>query len=152
MTTVTRSVTINDSTMAIWEVLAALDRYHEWESGYVSSAYTSPQTSGRGTMRRVELKSPMGVRYAIHEVTRWEEGSVIAWRATESNFPMLATAEQTVTLRPEVEHTMVENSVTYDLKYGVLGKIADPIMFRRVVVGANEGFLASLTALLDGTG
>jgi hypothetical protein len=39
----------------------------------------------------------------------------------------------------------VENAVEYELKYGPVGCLADPLMFRRVVSGATEGFLASVT-------
>lgn len=144
MTIVTRSAMIDAPPGAVWRILTELDRYEEWETGYVSSSYTGEQREGVGTTRRVELRSPIGVRYAVHEVTRWEEGAAIAWAARDTNFPMLAAAEQTVGLRPDGQGTFVENRVEYELRYGVLGSLADLMMMRRTVRGAAKGFLAGL--------
>jgi uncharacterized protein YndB with AHSA1/START domain len=146
MAVVHRSVTIAAKGQDVWRILTELDNYAEWESGYVSSAYTSDQHRGLGTRREVRLKSPMGVRRALHEVTHWEEDTVIAWAAIESNFPFLKTAEQTVTLRPEGGTTKVENRMAYELKYGSLGSLVDRLMFNKVVTGAAESFLESLKA------
>jgi len=146
MTLVTRAAVIPAPAQRIWPILSHLDSYADWESGYDSSEYTSDQHEGIGTTRRVGLKSPMGIRHATHVVTRWDEGRAIAWAARDSNFPFLATAEQTVTLEPNGESTHVENQVAYALRYGALGRVVDRIMFERVVRGAAEGFLASLAA------
>lgn len=144
MASVTRTVTIESPPSEVWKVLAALDAYQEWESGYVSSLYTSDQRTGAGVTRRVELNSPMGVRWAEHRITRWEEPSVIAWEARSSNFPMLGQAVQTVTLTDAGQSTHVVNNVTYNLKFGWLGRLIDPVMFRPIVKGAAQGFVDSL--------
>ena len=146
MGSATRTTEIAAPATEVWAILTELDAYHDWESGYVMSEYTSDQRTGVGVTRRVELKSPMGVRWANHEITRWEEPSVIAWAARSSNFPLLARAEQVVTLRAAGNTTHVQNTVTYTLKYGWLGRIIDPIMFRPIVKGGVEGFVDSLAA------
>ena len=74
--------------------------------------------------------------------------------STSSNFPMLAQAEQTVTLSHADGFTQVVNTVTYHLKYGWLGQLIDPPMFRPIVRSAAGGFVGSLAkeAQQPGTG
>ena len=144
MSKVLRQTWIQADPSDIWAILVALDQFPEWEGGYVAASYVGGQRYGVGTRRQVRLRSPMGVRKALHEITKWDENKQIAWRAVESNFPMLASAEQTVTLVPEGAGTRVDNLVEYQLSGGPVGRFMDRIMFNRVVVGANEGFVAAL--------
>lgn len=64
----------------------------------------------------------------------------------------LDPAEQTVTLRPEGATTYVETQVVYELKYRALGALVDRLMFQRLVSGAADGFLDSLTMHAETSG
>jgi uncharacterized protein YndB with AHSA1/START domain len=137
-------VTIDASPSALWVILTTLDEYADWEPGYASSEYASEQRQGVGAARTARLRSPMGIRRVTHVVTSWEPESEIAWEAHDTNFPLLLSAEQTITLRPDGAATAVENRIVYELRYGGLGRLIDPLVMRRTVNGATEGFLAAL--------
>jgi len=144
MTRINEQIHIQAPRSAVWKALAAFDRISDWEPGYVSSEYATDQREGVGTSRHAQIKTPFGARHVLHVVTRWEPGVELSWEARDADVPLVDTAENIARLTTSGDTTIVDDELTYTLKYGPLGRVMDRLVMRKQMKGALTGFLQSL--------
>ena len=74
----------------------------------------------------------------------WEPGAAVAFELTRCSLPVKALCHD-YTLTADGETTFVEQRMTYELKYGALGRILDRLIMRRKWDSSIKIFLAGLT-------
>jgi len=102
MTTASQSRRIPAPPERVWEVLSAFDRISDWAPNVDHSCFLTAQTSGEGTVRRVQV----GRTTLMETVTDWQAQVRLSYRI-EGLPPMLDLVENTWELAPEGDGTTV---------------------------------------------
>jgi ligand-binding SRPBCC domain-containing protein len=124
----------------VWEVLSDLEAVQNYNPMVVRARYISPNREGVGAARPCDLK-PKG--YVRERVTGWEPKQAITMELYESPWP-IAFMRWRPELRPDGSGTILTQRMEYRLKFGLLGKIMDALMMRRML---NKGITETLTNL-----
>lgn len=141
MTVLVNSTRITARPQDVWAVLASLDALADYDPGVKASAVISAQDHGLGASRRCTL-SPAG--WLEETVIAWEPGTAVAFELTRCSLPVNALRHD-YTLMADGETTVVEQRMTYELKYGAFGRILDSLIMRRKWDSSIKVFLAGLT-------
>ena len=124
----TEHITISASKEAVWKVLADIGAIHEWNPGVSNSRATTSGEIGLGSGRRCELG---GKNYLDEKVVEWNPGTSLTMRIVDTNMPF-KTADIRFTLNERDDTTVVTVTPNYELKFGIVGRIFDVLMVRRV--------------------
>ena len=135
-----RSIEINAPVASVWEVLADIGSIADWNPGVVQSYVTGDRAGEVGAARHCDLG---GKNYLDEEVVEWDEGRLLTIRVVGSNMPF-KTADIRFTLSPEGEGTAVTVAPDYSLKGGVLGRLMDALVVRRMYIRGMESLLSGL--------
>jgi uncharacterized membrane protein len=128
MPQIEKQIRINAPKQEVWRALADLGEVHQFHPFVKQSFYTSDKKEGKGACRRCELKS-MG--WVEEEVTDWQDGeSFTLTIARGEKMPPFATNRFRQTLREDGKETILGMHIDYSLKYGVVGRILDKLLFR----------------------
>jgi uncharacterized protein YndB with AHSA1/START domain len=140
---VTRSTTVVASPEAVWAALAAFDRISTWAPDVDHSTYVTDQHEGIGAVRRVQV----GRTVLLERIVEWEPPAALAYDL-EGLPPVVAGARNRWTLRADGERTEVTLTSTVDPGAQRIGRVAAPLVLRRLAK-ASEGMLAGLATHLE---
>lgn len=141
MTTLHNEIHIDAPPEAVWKVLSTLDRLAEYDPGVRESSYTTEQRTGVGAARRNEV--PGGFFEDV--VTVWEENRLLDLELTACSFPV-RSLQHRYTLEAIEGGTVVRQVQTYEMKWGLLGRLLDAVMIRRTWDAGVKSFLVGLKA------
>ncbi len=145
MATFTESIEIAASPNSVWGTLVDIGSIAEWNPGVVASRCTSGGEVDLGSKRICELG---GRNYLDEEVVEFVHQRRIAFRINDTNLPF-AHAVIRFTITPAGDHSYVEVSPEYRLKYGALGKLMDALMVRRMYRAGMVDMLRGLKRYLE---
>lgn len=135
-----RSIGINAPVASVWEVLADIGGIADWNPGVMRS-YVSGDRAGKvGAARHCDLG---GKNYLDEEVVEWEEGRLLTMRVVGSNMPF-KTADIRFTLSSDGDGTAVTVAPDYSLKGGMLGRLMDALVVRRMYSRGMDALLSGL--------
>lgn len=115
---------------------------------------TPDRTSGRlrgpalGAQRKRELR-PKG--WFVEQIVTWEPDSALAFQLQTCSLPV-ASLRHDYTLTEGAGMTCVEQVMTYQLKYGGLGRTLDALVMRRQWDSGIKSFLAGLKENVEQVG
>ncbi len=124
----TEQITISASKEAVWKVLADIGAIHEWNPGVSDSRATTLGEIGLGSGRRCELGRK---NYLDEKVVEWDPGEALTMRIVGTNMPF-KTADIRFTLNERDDTTVVTVTPNYELKLGIIGRMFDVLLVRRV--------------------
>ncbi|MCB1906661.1 MAG: SRPBCC family protein [Rhodocyclaceae bacterium] len=130
----------------VWAALADIGAIARWNPGVVASRRLTAGAVGSGARRRCELG---GGAYLEEEVARFEPGREISFRITATNLP-LASAEIRFRIETRGDGCMVTVAPAYRVRYGVLGRLAEPLLVRPVYRRGMRRLLEGLKVHLEG--
>ena len=139
-TTIHNQIDIAATPDQVWEVLADLDRLHEYDPVVTRSTVVGEQHEGVGAQRRCDARQG---RYFVEAVTEWDQPNRLQFTIIECNLPT-RDLTHTYTLEATPSGTRVSQVMRYDTRYGALGTILDRVMIRRKTDQGIKGFLAGL--------
>jgi len=140
MTTLHNEITIAAPQSVVWQVLTRLDALGQYDPGVKSATLVGETASGPGAQRRCELR-PTG--WFIEHVALWEPESALAFELVTCSLPV-ASLRHDYTLSDTAGATRVTQIMTYQLKYGQLGRVLDGLAMRRRWDSGIKAFLAGL--------
>ena len=140
-----RSIGISAPVASVWEVLADIGSIADWNPGVVRSYVTGDRAGDVGAARHCDLG---GKNYLDEEVVEWEEGRLLTMRVVGSNMPF-KTADIRFTLWAESDGTAVTVAPEYSLKGGILGRLMDGLVVRRMYIRGMEALLSGLKAHVE---
>ena len=144
MTTLTNQITIAAPRGAVWQALTDLDLLAQYDPGVRSCQLVGEQASGLGAQRRCDLR-PAG--WFIERVAAWWPEEALAFELVTCSFPV-SSLRHDYTLTQAADHTGARTAVTqvmtYELKYGPVGKALDVAVMRRQWDRGIKGFLHGL--------
>ncbi len=140
-----RSTCIKAPVASVWEVLADIGSIADWNPGVVRSYVTGDRAGDVGAARHCDLG---GKNYLDEEVVEWEEGRLLTMRVVGSNMPF-KTADIRFTLSAKGEGTAVTVAPAYSLRGGILGRLMDGLVVRRMYIRGMEALLSGLKAHVE---
>jgi len=144
MSTLTNQITIAAPRAAVWQVLTTLDLLDQYDPGVRSCQLVGDQASGLGAQRRCDLR-PAG--WFIERVAVWRPEEALAFELVTCSLPV-SSLRHDYTLTQAADHsgapTVVTQVMTYQLKYGLAGKVLDAAVMRRQWDRGIKGFLHGL--------
>ena len=120
-------VTINASTAAVWDVLKEFGSVSDWAPAVSKSYYLDSQTSGVGTGRHCDID---GLGSIDEVVTDWQEGVGFTYSVTPLG-PLDKSNSSWRLSRISDRETKLEVILSYDLRFGFLGKLLHKLVMRR---------------------
>ena len=137
MPRITKTRTYSASPEAVWDLLADYPNISRWNSGVKHSESTSDATSGVGAKRHCDL-APFG---ALEETVReWDEGKMIAISIDSAKMLPVKQGLAKFTISPDGDGSRLDFDYEYDLKFGPIGKLMQPLLKGQLDKGF-EGFL-----------
>lgn len=140
MTTLHNEITIAAPRSAVWQALVRLDALGQYDPGVKSATLVGETTSGPGAQRRCELR-PTG--WFIEQVVSWEPESALAFELVTCSLPV-SSLRHDYTLTEKASRTRLTQVMTYQLKYGPVGRALDVLAMRRKWDAGIKAFLAGL--------
>lgn len=120
-------VIINATTDEIWDVLKKFGNVSDWAPAVSKSYYIGSQESGVGTKRHCDIDGFGGLD---EEVTDWQEGLGFAYSVTPLG-PLDTSNSSWWLTRIGENSSKLEVALSYDLRFGLLGKILHKLVMRR---------------------
>lgn len=126
-TTIRNEIDIQAPPQQVWDVLASLDGLDAYDPAVSTSSIIGDKSSGLGAQRRCEVKP----RNWFHEeVTIWEPHDRLQFTITECNLPT-DNLTHTYTINSTPTGTRVEQTMNYEMKLGLLGRLLNKVIVRR---------------------
>ncbi|WP_149304488.1 SRPBCC family protein [Pareuzebyella sediminis] len=146
--TIIASVTeINASKEKVWEVLSPIGDIEKFHPLVKKSHAISTVKSGMGAKRHCELL-PMG--QMVEEVVQWDEGSSFILQVIGGKMlPPYRFMEGKVDLIEIGKKTKVTFSFSYQLKYGILGRLMNALLIRPQFKKAPPQYVAGLKEYVE---
>lgn len=139
-TTIHNHIDIAATPDAVWDVLADLDRLHEYDPVVTRSAVVGHQREGIGAQRRCDARQG---RFFVETVTEWDQPHGLQFTIIDCNLPT-RNLTHTYTLDATPSGTRVNQVMRYDTRFGPLGALLNWAMIRRKTDQGIKGFLAGL--------
>jgi ligand-binding SRPBCC domain-containing protein len=144
MTTLHNRIEIRAPRNEVWRLLTTLDALASYDPGVNASQLLGTQKEGLGAARRCEV--PGG--FFEERVDLYEPAERLAFELTRCSFPITGLRHEYRILE-DGDTTVVEQTMRYSLKYGVLGRMADALFLRRTWDKGIKGFMAGLKAEVE---
>ncbi len=145
MSTFSESIEITAATHHVWAAVSDIGSIADWNPGVVQSRLTSRGEVGLGSTRVCELG---GKNYLDEEVVEFVYLKRIAFRINATNLPF-ASAIIRFTLTPAGSHTLLAVAPDYTLKFGLIGRLMDQLLVRRVYRKGMQDLLHGLKPHLE---
>ncbi len=137
-------IIIDASTAEVWDVLKEFGSVSDWAPAVSKSYYLDSQTSGVGTGRHCDID---GIGSIDEVVTDWQEGVGFSYSVTPLG-PLDASNSSWRITRIGDRKTKLHVILSYDLRFGILGKILHKLVMRRKLEKSLPDTLAAFKARL----
>ncbi len=121
------AVIINTPAATVWDVLKDFSNVSNWAPTVTESYYLNTKTSGVGTGRHCHIE---GFGDIQEYVTDWQEGTGFTYSVTALG-PLAASNSSWWLTRIDNQTTKLEVVFSYDLRFGLFGKILHKLMMRK---------------------
>ncbi len=120
-------VIIDASTDTVWAALKEFGSVSDWAPTVSKSHYLDSQTSGVGTGRHCDIDGFGGIDEVV---THWQEGVGFAYSVTPLG-PLAKSNSSWYLTRITDQRTKLEVKFSYDLRFGILGRVLHKLVMRR---------------------
>jgi uncharacterized protein YndB with AHSA1/START domain len=145
MTELHNAITIAAPRSAVWRALTQLEALAQYDPGVKVATLVGDLTTGPGAQRRCELR-PAG--WFTERVVSWEPESGLAFELVTCSLPV-SRLRHDYTLTETAGNTDLAQVMTYQLKYGPVGRALDAFAMRRRWDSGIKSFLAGLKTHLE---
>lgn len=121
------AVIINTPSAAVWDVLKDFGNVSDWAPTVTKSYYLNAKTSGVGTGRHCDIE---GFGSIQEYVTEWQEGQGFVYSVTALG-PLAASNSSWWLTRIDDQTTKLEVVFSYDIRFGLFGKILHKLVMRK---------------------
>lgn len=143
MTSIIRELIIKAPKQKVWKAVSDFGNVYLMGPTISKSYLTSDKTSGVDTTRHCDF-TMMGAS-VDERITGWDEGErlEIGFDSWE-NMPGMASMSAEFTFADEGEDTRLRAIMNYEVGMGVVGKMMDAVMVKRMNMKNWDGFVAGI--------
>jgi Polyketide cyclase / dehydrase and lipid transport len=117
------SVCVEAPVTVVWSALARIEDIKLWSEVVRDSRCEGPITRGVGAQRTCDLAGGITIR---ERWLSWEDGRSFTYEGV--GLPLIASARNTWTVRPEGEGTLLTSQAEVTVKGGRLGRLLEPLL------------------------
>ena len=133
-------IIINASTAKVWDVLKDFGNVSDWAPSVSKSYYLGSQTSGVGTGRHCDIDGFGSIK---EYVTEWQDGVGFSYSVTPLG-PLDKSNSSWWLSRVTDQETKLQVNLSYDLRFGLFGKILHKLIMRKKLEQSLPGTLAAI--------
>lgn len=122
-----KTAVIINTPAAVWDVLKDFGSVSDWAPTVSESHYLTAQTDGVGTGRHCHV---VGFGNIQEHVTDWHKGKGFAYSVTALG-PLAASSSSWWLTRIDDQTTKLEVVFSYDIRFGLFGKILHKLVMRK---------------------
>jgi len=130
----------------VWSLLSDLEAVAHYNPGVRRAVIEGDQRQGVGARRACEL-SPKG--RVVERVTHWEAERALGLEVAESDWP-IRFMRWVTRVEPSETGTRISQSLEYELKFGLLGRLLDRLVMRSKLTRTLDEVFASLVKHAEG--
>jgi ligand-binding SRPBCC domain-containing protein len=146
MTTLKNEIAINAPVEKIWAVLSNLQLLEIYDPTVLKSEIISAEKDGIGTKRKVYMKD--GKNWFEEKVTQWEPCKTLAIQLTNCSFPINGL-EHNYSFISDGNSTIVKQTMEYEVKFGLLGKLMDMLIIKKQSDKGIKLFMKGLKEIVE---
>jgi uncharacterized protein YndB with AHSA1/START domain len=124
------TIEIKCSPKEVWQTLGDFEHVDVWAPGISDSIRTTGAEIGVGSRRTVRYRRLFTMEQVVNE---WIHGKSLTYNVFKAPWP-LRHFEETWTVTPSVSGSRVHTEVRYDLWFGAVGRFADWLFTRHVLL------------------
>ena len=140
MTVLENSIRIDAPPERVWSVLATLDALDQYDPGVAKSDVVTPSREGPGAARRCDLTQGGWFK---EKVSDWHPNQSLSFELLECTLPV-RRLKHSYMLSLDGSGTLVRQTMEYELKFGLVGKLMNAMMVRKKWDAGIKGFFAGL--------
>lgn len=138
----------------VWKAISDVGAVHKFHPLVQSSPLLSQQETGLECTRRCDFYDGTSI---VEKVIDFEPEKTIKFELSEMNMPMTHAFARMTVIRVDNDTTEFEIKMTYEMKYGLLGKIMGVMMkpmmkgmFKKVINGLDDHLNTGQIVAKDG--
>ncbi|GAB5527875.1 MAG: hypothetical protein Roseis2KO_57470 [Roseivirga sp.] len=126
MTTLYNQISINASPEAVWHILSDLGRLEKYDPVVKGSRVLGKAVSGLNAQRHCDTRNG----WFKEEVSEWKPYETLAFTLFDCNLP-IKVLTHAYRLESRGTATLVSQTMTHTMKYGLIGNLIDLLMVRK---------------------
>lgn len=140
-------ITIKASTEKIWGILTDLEMLEKYDPTVKSSTLVSTEKTGMNAKRKVVMLD--GKNWFDEKIVAFQPHQSLAIQLTDCSFP-IKNLKHTYRFEPLAGgQTKVHQTMEYEVKFGILGKLMDKMMIGKQFDSGIKQFFGGLKMLAE---
>ena len=139
-------ITINTPIDTVWDALKDFGNVSEWAPSVTKSHYLNSKRNSVGTARHCDIK---GFGSIQEYITDWQEGEGFSYSVTPLG-PLDASNSSWWLTRIDDRRTKLEVVLSYDIRFGLFGKILHKLVMRKKLEQSLPETLSATKAHVEG--
>ncbi len=146
MTQLHNEIIIDAPIEKIWDALSNIEELDKYDPTVKKSMALSTSKSGIGATRKVDMKD--GKNWFEEKCTAWVPNEALTYELTACSFPV-HNLKHAYSFEQVKTGIKVKQVMTYQMKYGWLGKIMDALMVKAQSDQGIKKFMAGLKSFSE---
>lgn len=145
MTTISHDLRAACPPEALWRVLSDLTAVERYNPAVRAARHAGGTPGSAGAVRECDLH-PKG--RLTERVTLWDEGRALGLEVVASDWP-ITRMDWVTRIEPTAGGSRVTQELTYQTKFGPVGRILDMLVMRRAIARNVGAALAGMIAMAE---
>ena len=141
MGTLKNEIVINATLEKVWNILTTPELLDKYDPTVKKTTLISPEKSGLGAKRKVEMLD--GKNWFDEKIADFEPMKKLSYQLTDCTFPIKGL-KHTCSFNVEGNNVKVQQTMEYEVKFGILGKLMDAMMIRKQFDSGIKKFFGGL--------
>jgi ribosome-associated toxin RatA of RatAB toxin-antitoxin module len=146
MTTLNNEISINAPIGKIFQALAEMEGLEKLDPNVKKSTSLSDIKTGMSAKRKVDMMD--GKNWFEEKVIGYKLNESLTYELTACSFPV-KSLKYIYTVEKSGNQTKVQQAMTYEIKFGLFGKILDSLMIRKRYNKGIQGFFIGLKSFAE---
>ena len=146
MGTLKNEIVINATVEKVWNILTTPELLDKYDPTVKKTTLISPEKSGLGAKRKVEMLD--GKNWFDEKIADFEPMKKLSYQLTDCTFPIKGL-KHTCSFNVEGNNVKVQQTMEYEVKFGILGKLMDAMMIRKQFDSGIKKFFGGLKSYAE---
>lgn len=146
MRTIKNEISINAPLEKIWNILTTPELLDKYDPTVKKTTLISTEKTGLGAKRKVEMLD--GKNWFDEKIADFEPMKKLSYQLTDCSFPIKGL-KHTYIFKSEDDVIKVQQTMEYEVKFGILGKLMDAMMIRKQFDSGIKKFFGGLKSYAE---
>lgn len=146
MGTLKNEIVINATLEKVWNILTTPELLDKYDPTVKKTTLISSEKLGLGAKRKVEMLD--GKNWFDEKIADFEPMKKLSYQLTDCTFPIKGL-KHTYSFKVEGNNVIVQQTMEYEVKFGILGKLMDAMMIRKQFDSGIKKFFTGLKSYAE---